>query len=139
MKRWQIFFGRQLFFSSTRFERHTTGHAVFSGNLKQLVKDLTNIRFWNRTLKQWSNLTANERHNRGNRLHLECVSNVRIGIYIDGDEDERTIEVSYDTFESGRKLLARLAPCRPQVNNDGNSSRKFDKVSEIRIGCSNDK
>ncbi len=73
-------------------------------------------------------LAINHRVHRGYRLHLERLTDTRVGINVDLGQLYRSVGFGDDLFEDGSELFARPAPLGPKVDNNRNGLGPFDHV-----------
>ena len=89
---------------SSRIRIEAAGDAVLRGDPKYLCQDLANLRLGLRTLEKRNRLSLEHRNHGRDRLHLEGLSNLGVGIDIDYREHELTAELGSEFLEQWGEL-----------------------------------
>ena len=108
----------------------TSGDAVLGCNAEYLCQHLAHLRLGKCALKERCGLSTNQSHDRGYRLRLERLRQLRIGINVNLDQDHAAGIFRHHSFQDGRELLAGLTPGGPQIDNYRNGLRQLDVLGE---------
>ena len=106
------------------------GHAVLGGELEQLVEHLADHVVGLLAREERHGLARNQRDDRGDRLRLERLHELRAAVGVGGSEHETAPACTHESLERTEQRLRRLTPCRPERHDDGNGARQLERVPE---------
>ena len=97
--------------------------AELFGRAQDLADPLPDLGLGQGAEKAVDELATDDRHDHGNALHLERLAEARVGIYVDLGQDPLAAGFASQLLQDGAELLTRVAPVRPQVDDDGRGAR----------------
>ena len=107
--------------------------AVLRAELEELVEDLLDHVVGLHAGEERHRLAGDDGHDRGDRLRLEGLHELRAAVGVGGGEHEAAVTGAHEPIEGRDERAGLLAPRRPQHDDDRDGARELERGGEGRV------